>query len=166
MNRNAEAESEFTAARTGMVPYFSDYQIDKFVALDRLRAASYSHQWGKVIAGWPDLPGDMKQPNAFFAGRAYTELAIYPQAEADLRTGLRWVIPGNLVFSYSDFFLSELSQFYLGKVLEEDGKRADARKSYQLFLSHFEHSTSRVPQITEARSALKRLVAPGTKSKG
>jgi DNA-binding winged helix-turn-helix (wHTH) protein/TolB-like protein/Flp pilus assembly protein TadD len=157
LNRNTEAESEFTAARTAMIPYFSDYQIDKFIALDRLRAASYSSQWGKVITGWPDLPGDMKQPNAFFAGRAYTELAIYPQAEADLRTGLRWVIPGNLVGSYSDFFLSELSQFYLGKVFEKEGKKTDAITSYETFLSHFDHSTAHLPQIKEARSAIQRM---------
>jgi DNA-binding winged helix-turn-helix (wHTH) protein/tetratricopeptide (TPR) repeat protein/TolB-like protein len=157
LNNDAAAEKEFVTARNDMVPYFSDYQIDQFIAFDRLRAASYSHQWPRVIAGWTKLGGEIKVPNEFFPGRAYTELSIYPRAEADLRAGLRWVNPGNLVGSYSDFFWYELTQFYLGKVFEKEGKKTEAINSYRTFLSHFDHSTARLPQISEARGAIQRL---------
>ena len=43
------------------------------------------------------------------------------------------------------------------KILEQTGKKAEALKAYQEFLSHFEHSTAKLPQIAEARAAVKRL---------
>jgi len=51
-----------------------------------------------------------------------------------------------------------LSEFYLAKVFEHAGKRADAVNAYQEFLSHFENSNARLPQIADARAALKRLL--------
>ena len=51
-----------------------------------------------------------------------------------------------------------LTQFYLGKVLEQSGKKAEALKSYQEFLGHFEHSTAKLPQIAEVQAAVKRLM--------
>jgi Flp pilus assembly protein TadD len=157
LNNGAEAEKEFASARSTMAPYFGDYRVEQYIAFDRLRAASYSNQWRQVIAGWSDLRGYMKAHYAFFPGRAYTELALFPQAERELRTGLRWVSPGYLVGSYSDFLCDELSQFYLGKVFEHEGKKADVIKSYRAFLTPFEHSTARLPQISEARGAIRRL---------
>ena len=157
LNNDAAAEKEFATVRNDMVPYFSDYNIEQFIAFDRLSAASYSHQWPNVIAGWSKLGGDIKIRNRFFPGRAYTESALYPQAEEELRTGLRWLSPGNLVGSFSDFFCDELSQFYLGKVFEHEGKKADAINFYRAFLSHFQNSTARLPQISEARGAIQRL---------
>ncbi|HEV3421679.1 MAG TPA: winged helix-turn-helix domain-containing protein [Candidatus Acidoferrum sp.] len=157
LGNGAEAEKEFVAAHSAMAPFFSDYMIEKLINLDRLRAASYSGQWHQVIAGWPELPGWLKQVDAFFPGRAYAEMGMQSQAQAELRNALRWVSPGNLVGSYSDFFCDELTQFYLGKVLEHDGKTAEAIEAYSAFLSHFEHSTARLPQIGQARTALHRL---------
>jgi eukaryotic-like serine/threonine-protein kinase len=157
LNNSSKAEEEFATARTAMIPYFSDYRIDKGMALDRLLTAGYSGQWRRVLAGWPELTGEIKQEYAFFAGRAYAELELSPQAEKELRTDLKWLIPGELVGGYSDFLRSELAQYYLGKVFEHEGKKADAIKSYRAFLSHFEHSTARLPQIREARRAIQRL---------
>jgi hypothetical protein len=157
LNENTKAEREFATARNAMIPYFSDYRIDKVIALDRLLAAGYSGQWRRVIAGWPELTGEIKQAYAFFAGRAYAELKLSPQAEKELRTDRKWLTPGELLGGYSDFLRGELTQYYLGKVFEHEGKKADAIKSYQAFLSHFEHSTARLPQIREARGAIQRL---------
>jgi hypothetical protein len=58
----------------------------------------------------------------------------------------------------SDFLAYALGEFYLAKVFEHAGKKADAVNAYQEFLSHFENSTARLPQIAEARAALKRLL--------
>ena len=51
-----------------------------------------------------------------------------------------------------------LTQFYLGKILEQACKKAEALKAYHEFLSHFENSTAKLPQIAEARAAVKRLI--------
>jgi tetratricopeptide (TPR) repeat protein len=157
LNNSTDAEKEFSSARTAMVPYFGDYRIEQLFAFDRLRAAGYSSRWDQVIAGWPNLAGYMKAHYACFPGRAFTELALLPQAERKLRAGLRWVSPGYLVGSYSDYLCDELPQFYLGKVLEREGRNAEGLKSYQAFLGHFEHSTARLPQIRAARTAVHRL---------
>jgi hypothetical protein len=63
-----------------------------------------------------------------------------------------------LSIANSDFLAYALSEFYLAKVFEHAGKRAEAVNAYQEFLSHFENSNARLPQITEARAALKRLL--------
>ncbi len=58
----------------------------------------------------------------------------------------------------SDGAARALAQFYLGKLLEQGGKKAEAINFYQEFLSHFVNSSARLPQITEARAAIKRLM--------
>jgi serine/threonine protein kinase len=42
--------------------------------------------------------------------------------------------------------------------LEQSGNKTEAINAYQTFLSHFENSTAALPQIAEARGALKRLL--------
>jgi hypothetical protein len=81
---------------------------------------------------------------------------MWPEAEKELRTALAWVSPGNV--GIHDFLSYELTQFYLGNVLEHEGKKAEAVEAYRAFLSHFEHSTARLPEIGEARAALHRLM--------
>jgi hypothetical protein len=51
-----------------------------------------------------------------------------------------------------------LTQFYLGKILEQTGKKTEAFKAYQEFLCHFENSTAKLLQIAEVRAAVKRLM--------
>ncbi len=157
LGNRAEAENEFTSARSAMIPFLSDRRAGAFITLDRLRAAKFSSQWRQVIDGWPALADDLKPLNGFLAGRAYAELALFPQAEAELRSNLRFVCAGGLISDDINFLQVELADFYLGKVLEGEGKKADAMKSYRVFLSHFDHSKAALPQINEARSAVQRL---------
>ncbi len=51
-----------------------------------------------------------------------------------------------------------MTNFYLGKMYEKEGKETEAINAYQEFLSHFENSTAKLPQIAEARAAVKRLL--------
>jgi eukaryotic-like serine/threonine-protein kinase len=51
-----------------------------------------------------------------------------------------------------------LSGFYLGQLYERTGKRDQALSEYQEFLSHFDNSHTRLAQVGEARTALKRLM--------
>jgi tetratricopeptide (TPR) repeat protein len=148
------AEEEFSSARSAMVPFFSDYKVNTLIELDRLRAARFSKQWRQVVDGWPSLADDIKPQNGFLAGRAYSELALFPQAETELRSSLSFVCAGGLISDDIDFLQVELGNFYLGNALEHEGKKTDAMKSYRAFLSHFEHSSAGLPQIDEARNAL------------
>jgi flavin reductase (DIM6/NTAB) family NADH-FMN oxidoreductase RutF len=51
-----------------------------------------------------------------------------------------------------------LSHFYLGQIYERTGKSQPAVDEYQSFLSHFEGSRTKLPQVAEARAALARLM--------
>ena len=115
----------------------------------RLRAAAYAGRSQEVTAGWQQLGGQFRTDVALEVGRAYLELGALPEAEQHLRFAFAW---------FPHFLTIVLTQFYLGKVLEQTGKKAEALKSYQEFLGHFEHSTAKLPQIAEARAAVKRLM--------
>jgi hypothetical protein len=43
-------------------------------------------------------------------------------------------------------------------LLEQSSTKSAAINAYQTFLSHFENSTATLPQVAEARGALKRLL--------
>jgi tetratricopeptide (TPR) repeat protein/tRNA A-37 threonylcarbamoyl transferase component Bud32 len=148
------AEKEFNALRAYLTPPLGEYMAGKNVDLARLRAAAYAGRWQEVAAGWQQLGGQFHPSVALEVGRAYLELGALPEAEQHLRFGLK----AYLAVWDRDFLEYVLTQFYLGKVLEQTGKKAEAVKSYQEFLGHFENSTAKLPQIAEARAAVKRLM--------
>jgi len=51
-----------------------------------------------------------------------------------------------------------LSHYYLAQMYERDGKRDQALNEYQEFLSRFENSRTKLPQVAEARASLKKLM--------
>ncbi len=57
-----------------------------------------------------------------------------------------------------DFFTATLAQYYLGRLLEQKGRKPESIDAYQRFLGHFENTTAKLPQIAEAPAALKRLL--------
>jgi tetratricopeptide (TPR) repeat protein len=132
----------------------------KLMALGPLRAGVYSGRWQSVISGWSQLPADLTWPRAFQLGRADAETGSLPEAEKQLRLALRvladWSNPATMAII--DPLSYELAQFYLARVLEQEGKKAAAVNHYQGFLSHFENSSARLPQIAEAKAALQRLM--------
>jgi tetratricopeptide (TPR) repeat protein len=97
---------------------------------------------------------------AVYAGRAYLETGDRDHAEKLFHFTIQaqriWLNSG--VIARHDPLAYELAQFYLAKILEQQGKKAEAISAYQEFLSHFENSSARLPQIPEARDALKRLL--------
>jgi tetratricopeptide (TPR) repeat protein len=160
LKKDAAAEKEFATLRTSVTPLVGDYMAGKMVELHRLQAAAYAGRWQEVIASWPQLASQQRNLFALDVGRAYLEMGMLSDAERHLRFALlaqrTW---GNEDFLVSANFLSyTLAQFYLGRMLEQTGKKAEAINAYQEFLSHFENSTAKLPQIAEARAALKRLM--------
>ncbi|HEY3926920.1 MAG TPA: tetratricopeptide repeat protein, partial [Candidatus Koribacter sp.] len=51
-----------------------------------------------------------------------------------------------------------LARFYLAEAYEKQGKRDQALNEYQEFLSHFETSHTKLPQVEQARAELKKLM--------
>ena len=160
MKKDAEAEKEFAVLRASVAPLVGDYMGGKRVEFHRFQAAAYAGRWQKVIASWPQLAGQYRDLFSLDVGRAYLQMGMPSDAEHHLRfTMLAQRMWGNDDYIASASFLSyTLANFYLGKLLEQSGKKAEAIHAYQEFLGHFENSTAKLPQIAEARAALKRLM--------
>ena len=158
--KDVAAEKEFAALRASLTPLVGDYMAGKTVELCRLDAAAYAGRWQEVIASWPQLASQQRNLFALDVGRAYLEMSMLPDAERHLRFALLaqriWAGEDNL--ASANFLSYTLAQFYVGRILEQTGKKAEAINAYQEFLGHFENSTAKLPQIAEARAALKRLL--------
>jgi tetratricopeptide (TPR) repeat protein/tRNA A-37 threonylcarbamoyl transferase component Bud32 len=161
MKNEPAAEKEFNALRAYLTPPLGEYMAGKYVDEERLRAAAYAGRSQEVVAGWQQLGTQFRPVVASEVGCAYLEMGALPEAEQHLRFALNtyrnWGISSPVVVAPS-FLTYLLTQFYLGKVLEQTGKKAEALKAYQEFLGHFENSTAKLPQIAEARDAVKRLM--------
>jgi tetratricopeptide (TPR) repeat protein len=96
----------------------------------------------------------------FLKGRAHLLTNDYASAETEFRTALRiersMANTGTLTQRFP--VIGILCHYYLGQLYERTGKRDQAINEYQEFLSHFPSSQSRLAQVGEARTALKRLM--------
>ena len=104
---------------------------------------------------------DSQYPRALFLkARAHLLTNDYSSAEAEFRGVLRRVRNLENFTSLTERFpiLGILSHYYLGQLYERTGKRDLAINEYQEFLSHFQSSQTRLSQVGEARTALKRLM--------
>ncbi len=96
----------------------------------------------------------------FLKGRSHLLTNEYASAETEFRGVLR---NERSLANYDALrgrfpILGILSHYYLGQLYERTGKRDQAINEYQEFLSHFANPQSRLPQVGEARTALKRLM--------
>ncbi|HEX8926063.1 MAG TPA: tetratricopeptide repeat protein, partial [Terriglobales bacterium] len=99
-------------------------------------------------------------PFSYLRGRAHLLTKDYASAETDLQEAIRSSrnIANNASITGKLPVIEMLSHFYLGQVYEQGGKRDQALNEYQNFLSHFPDEKTPLPQIGEARAALKRLM--------
>jgi len=96
----------------------------------------------------------------FLKGRSHLLLNDYSPAEENFRAAVR------LDHNMENFgatarrfpIAAILSHYYLGQLYERTGKRDQAINEYQEFLAHFPSSQSRLAQVGDARTALKRLM--------
>jgi len=113
-----------------------------------------------VIAAAEHLPNSLGPRLHFPRGWAYFSTKDYNRAEQNLRTAIleeKYLGSPDIVRTRSPL-LAALAHFYLGQVDEAAGKPQQAANEYQEFLSHFENSGSKLPQIDLARAALKHLL--------
>jgi eukaryotic-like serine/threonine-protein kinase len=128
-------------------------QYDMAAAVERNEGqAALNRAGGLPDLQWPDL--------VLLKGRAYLLTNDYASAEAEFRRALllerdlsNFVV---LTLRFPAFQI--LAHCYLGQLYERTGKRDLALAEYQEFLSSFERSHTRLPQLGEARTAVKRLM--------
>jgi len=105
----------------------------------------------------PDFQEDYLQ---FLKGRSHLLINDYSAAEENFRTVQRLDRDMENLQAWAGRFplVAMLSHYYLGQLYERTGKRDQAINEYQEFLSHFPDSQSRLAQVGDARTALKRLM--------
>jgi tetratricopeptide (TPR) repeat protein len=141
-------------------PWVGPRGLENRRARNDMQAALLRNDPQAVLAAAARLPDLNESPLLFIRGRAQLLLKDYAPAEQLLRRALaaeHYLGTPGALRSRSPL-LAMLCQFYLGQVHEATGKRDQAVNEYQEFLSHFEGSRTRLPQVAEARAALKRLV--------
>jgi TolB-like protein/tetratricopeptide (TPR) repeat protein len=104
-------------------------------------------------------PRELGRMEVFVRGRARLLVQDYIGAEADFRDSLRFQ---RMLGAYRGArsrapLIEHLCCFYLGQVYEATARPSDAVREYRSFLSHYSQSRSLLPQIGQARAALKRL---------
>ncbi len=160
LKNEAGAEKEFTSFRASWTPLFGEHSAEKSVEFFRFLADYYGGRWQQVVGTWPQLYSLDQLVATLNVGRAYLEMGMLPEAERELRSTLQkqLIWANDYRIAFHNFLAYALAQYYLGRVLEQNGTKAEAVNAYQEFLSHFENSTAKLPQIAEARAALKRLM--------
>ena len=160
MNNQGAADKEWEERRAKSAPVFGEYAAERAALQGRMWAYSWERKWPEVLLIWAQLSFEEQHDNAWPAARAFVETGDYKngieQLEGVLQSERNW--PSLFAIINRSFFTYTLAQFYLGKACEHEGKKTEAINAYQEFLKPFENSTARLPQITEARAALKRLL--------
>ena len=143
-------------------PGWGPQGLQSYRAWIEMEAALARRDPQRVLATAGRLPDSNNPWLLFPRARAHLLLKDYAAAEQLLRRAL---LQERFLSSFTELrFRSPLGtmlcHFYLGQIHEATGKREQAVNEYQEFLSHFEGSRTRLPQIAEARAALKKLGAP------
>lgn len=156
LKNHGAAEREFTSLRGSLVPLFGDHGADNSLTLFRTLAALYAKRWQEVIMRGSQIDDGRERWLVVPAlGRASVEMKDWNNGERYL---LRCAAMQRMSTLRSDKGLAyALNEFYLAKVFEHADKKVDAIHAYREFSGHFENSHARLPQIAEARAALKRL---------
>ncbi len=159
--RGDQAASErdlqnFASARPWISPRFIElHRLSNQIAADILRNDGRAAL--EALGHYPDF---RRVDILFSRARAHLLVNEYASAEPEFRSTLR----ESRTFSNFTFMRGQvplfglLCHFYLGQLYEATGKSPQAIDEYQSFLSHFEGSRTKLPQVAEARAALKRLM--------
>jgi len=157
------AQADFAELREGIAPIVGDFMARTTESLWRIRAASCLGRYGEVADLCSRLTPSRNGARWAYSldlVRAYLVFGRLADAEAELTWLIRLLLcigGGPDTFRQFSMLTYLLARYHLGQVRERTGRRAEAAEWYRFFLSSFEHSAAKLPQIAEARAALKRL---------
>jgi serine/threonine protein kinase/tetratricopeptide (TPR) repeat protein len=159
MGNRAAAQQTFQKL-AAQQPWLAPKSLERNQASADAEAAVERGDGATALAKIADSLKNTGAPLAFIRGRAHYLTKDYAAADADLHQAIRSSRSVANMGSMTGRFpmIEMLSHFYLGRVYEESGKRDQALNEYQEFLSHFANGKAPLPQINEARAALKRLM--------
>ncbi|MHB8214654.1 MAG: protein kinase domain-containing protein [Candidatus Sulfotelmatobacter sp.] len=157
---NSSAAKQSLQRYAASHPWISPRGLEIIETVSEIGAAVHRGDGLTALSRAASIP-DFQDPNLLFLkGRAYLLTNDYASAE----TGFRAVLLNERSLANSGTLTSRfpvlgiLSHYYLGQLYERTNKRDQAINEYQEFLSHFSNSRTRLVQVGDARSALKRLM--------
>jgi len=141
-------------------PAIAPRSLEHQQAMNEMLAAVERNDGQTALTRASSIPDFQFAPVLFLKGRAHLLVNDYSSAETEFHRALLFAHnQANLRFLTQRFpVLEMLCHYYLGQVYERAGKRDQAINEYQEFLSHFQSSHTRLPQVAEARTTLKRLM--------
>jgi len=147
---------EYASAR----PWISPRSLELENKGNEIAAAVLRNDGRGALAAFADYPDFQDVPILFSRARARLLVNDYPAAEQEFRKALRQSrnMSNSGVMRGQIPLFSLLCHYYLGQLYEATGKSQQAIDEYQSFLSHFEGSRTKMPQVADAQGALKRLM--------
>jgi eukaryotic-like serine/threonine-protein kinase len=141
-------------------PRIAPRAIEVEQAYDDVAAAVHSGDGQTALSRASSIPDFQDAFLLFLKARAHLLTNDYTSAETEFRAALlRGRSLENSQTMTTRFpVLGILSHYYLGQLYENTGKHDQAINEYQEFLSHFANSQTRLAQVGDARTALKRLM--------
>ena len=141
-------------------PWIAPRAIEINQAYFDMSAAVHNGDGQGALSRATSIPDFQDAYLLYLKGRAHLLISDYASAETEFRGALRagraLANSNSLVQRFP--MIEILSHYYLGQLYEKTNKHDQAINEYQEFLSHFQNSQSRLPEVGEARAALKRLM--------
>jgi serine/threonine protein kinase len=157
---NSSAAQQSRARFTSSHPWVASRPLELEQARCDVGAAVLRGDGQAALSRAADIPDLQDSYRLFFLARAHLLTHADSSAEAEFRLVLRLErnLENSQVMTQRFPALGILSHYYLGQLYERTGKHDQAINEYQEFLSHFQTSQTRLAQVGEARTALKRLM--------
>jgi serine/threonine protein kinase/TolB-like protein len=160
MAGNSSAAQQSLQRYASSHPWIAPRSIEIGQAYADISAAVHNGDGQAALRRASSIPDFQNPYLLFLKARSHLLTNDYASAETEFRAVLRnersLANSGTLTTRFPA--LGILSHYYLGQLYERIGKHDQAINEYQEFLSHFQSSQSRLPQVAEARTALKRLM--------
>ncbi len=141
-------------------PWIAPRALEIDQAFADIAAAVHRGDGQAALSRASSIPDFQTADLLFLKGRAHLLTNDYTSAETEFRAALRSERSVENAGALTQRFpvIGILCHYYLGQLYERTSKRDQAINEYQEFLSHFASSQSPLPQVGEARTALKRLM--------
>jgi serine/threonine protein kinase/tetratricopeptide (TPR) repeat protein len=160
VNGNTAASERALQQYATQNPWISQWALEHTRAIADLAAALGRNDGAGSMTAAGNITDDVNSPVLFATARAHLLAGDYAGAESLFRHALFMDRNrSNFIFVRGYVpLVGLLSHYYLGELYEKTSKRDQAINEYQSFLSHFENSRTRMPQVAAAREAVRRLV--------
>ena len=157
---NSSAAQQSVQRFAASHPWVSSRAIEIHQAYADILAAVQRGDGQAALNRAAGIPNFNEPDLLFFKGRAHLLTNDYASAETEFRTAIRLehLISNGFYLTNRFPAFEMLSHYYLGQLYERTGKHDQAVNEYQEFLSHFSSPQPRLPQVADARAAMKRLM--------